>query len=191
MRGIVPTASAITVAAALTFVLPGAAQAADVPESPTQSSTATVNQLSADQIATINALETTGSVSAPAAASPAPSTAVASRSRSAPSYSASRRASYYQGSALMWTRDNVDFGFDWSRVTYSSGYQQSGWIFPNISRNDGIGRYVANTGNHQWRANNSFGAGIPTPWGDVKVYNLSYTTHMNVTYNGAWQASRS
>lgn len=29
-------------------------------------------------------------------------------------------------SALMWTRDNVDFGFNWSSVTWTSAFQQAG-----------------------------------------------------------------
>lgn len=99
-----------------------------------------------------------------------------------------KRATYYRGSALMWTRDNVDFSYKGSKVTSSSGYQQSGWIFPNISRNKGITRYVNTSGCHKWRALNTIGAGVPTPWGDVTVYNSDYVHKLVVNGNGTWSA---
>lgn len=99
-----------------------------------------------------------------------------------------RRASYYRGSALMWTRDNVDFGYDWSRVTWTSPFQQAGWIFPNIARNGGISMYYDTATNDRFRALNTIGAGIPTPWGDVKVYSTDYVHRLSVYYNGAWSA---
>lgn len=100
----------------------------------------------------------------------------------------SRRASYYRGSALMWTRDNVDFGYDWSRVTWTDAYQQAGWIFPNIARNNGISRYYNTAKNDRFRAKNTIGAGVPTPWGDVKVYSTDYVHRLSVNHNGAWSA---
>lgn len=102
--------------------------------------------------------------------------------------SASRRASYYRGSALMWTRDNVDFGYDWSTVTWTSAYQQAGWIWPNIARNRGITKYYNTARDDRFRALNTIGAGVPTPWGDVKVYSSDFTHRLKVTYNGAWSA---
>ena len=190
MRRLIPAAGSITFAA-LMFLSPAAAQAADTAVDPR--STASVQELTSEQVATINALQNAKPVSAPAAARSARGGAINSSVNGTNSVAAesSRRASYYQGSALMWSRDNVDFGFNWSRVTYSSGFQQNGWIWPNIARNDGISRYINQAAKHTWRASNSFGAGVPTPWGDVKVYNLTYITTMNVTYNGAWQANRS
>ncbi|HAH76069.1 MAG TPA: hypothetical protein DCL62_07945 [Kandleria vitulina] len=50
----------------------------------------------------------------------------------------SRRVVIYRGSALMWTKDIVDFGYKNGKVTYSSGFQMNGWIFPNIATNKGI-----------------------------------------------------
>lgn len=101
---------------------------------------------------------------------------------------ASRRATYYRGSSLMWTRDNVDFFYSNGRVTSSSGYQQSGWIFPNISRNRGITRYSNTTSRHSYRATNEIGAGSPTPWGDIKVYSSTFVHRLIVNGNGSWSA---
>ncbi len=98
------------------------------------------------------------------------------------------RATYYRGSFLMWTRDSVDFGYYNGRITYSSGYQQSGWIFPNISRNKGITQYYTTGYEHKYRAVNVIGAGVPTPWGDVKIYEQTFVHRLNVRGNGSWSS---
>lgn len=102
--------------------------------------------------------------------------------------SGSRRATYYRGSALMWTRDNVDFGYDWSRVTWTSPFQQAGYIFPNIARNRGITKYQDTTKNDRFRALNTIGAGVVTPWGDVQVYSADFVHRLSVNHDGAWSA---
>lgn len=102
--------------------------------------------------------------------------------------SSTRRATYYRGSRLMWTRDNVDFGYNSSRVTFSSPYQQRGFIFPNIARNRGMTKYVNTTKNHRFRAKNTIGAGVVTPWGDVKVYTSDYIHRLSVNRHGGWAA---
>ena len=88
----------------------------------------------------------------------------------------------------MWTRDNVDFSYSNGKVTSSSGYQEAGSIFPNIARNKGITKYSSTSTEHKWRAQNTYGAGVATPWGDVTVYNLDYTHRLNVKGNGSWSA---
>ena len=40
----------------------------------------------------------------------------------------SRRVVIYRGSALMWTKDIVDFGYKNGKVTYSSGFQMNGCV---------------------------------------------------------------
>lgn len=111
-----------------------------------------------------------------------------SRGRGAVLPMATRRASYYRGSVLMWTRDNVDFGYDWSRVTWTSPFQQAGWIWPNISRNRGITKYYDTVKNDRFRALNTIGAGVPTPWGDVLIYSSDFVHRLSVNHNGAWSA---
>ena len=88
----------------------------------------------------------------------------------------------------MWTRDNVDFGYNWSSVTWTSAFQQAGWIWPNIARNRGISKYYNTRRNDRFRAKNTIGAGVPTPWGDVKVYSSDFVHRLSVYYNGAWSA---
>ena len=105
-----------------------------------------------------------------------------------PVSAASRRATYYRGSWLMWTRDNVDFTYRNGKVTSSSGFQQCGWVFPNISRNNGIAKYQISNSLHRWRAVNTIGAGVVTPWGDVNVYSSTYVHRLNVYGSGAWNA---
>lgn len=105
-----------------------------------------------------------------------------------PANAKSATATYYRGSALMWTRDNVDFNYKNNRITSSSGYQENGWIFPNIARNKGISRTTKSSTKHTYRATNIIGAGIPTPWGDVKVYESTFTHVLTVYASGSWSA---
>ena len=98
------------------------------------------------------------------------------------------RAVYYRGSVLMWTRDSVDFIYSGGKVISSSGYQEEGWIFPNIARNKGITRYEESSGCHKWRAHNSAAAGVPTPWGDISVYSFDFVHRLVVNGDGTWDA---
>lgn len=98
------------------------------------------------------------------------------------------RVSYHRGSTLMWTKDHVDFGYKNGAVTYSWGYQQAGWIFPNIARNRGISRYVKRKNTHRYRAINVIGAGVPTPWGDVKIYESTFVHRLVVNGSGSSSA---
>jgi hypothetical protein len=102
--------------------------------------------------------------------------------------SGSKRATYYRGSFLMWTRDNVDFGYNGSSVTWTSAYQQAGSVFPNVARNLGISKYYNTTYNDRFRAGNRIGAGIVTPWGDVTVYTSDFVHRLSVYGNGYWNA---
>ncbi|MFI1576154.1 hypothetical protein ACH4VQ_35725 [Streptomyces anulatus] len=97
-----------------------------------------------------------------------------------------RTAQYKRGSALMWTRDTVYFGYNGNKVTSSKAWQESGHIFPNIAKNNGIKRYHNTAATHKWRAKNTIGAGVPTPWGDVKAYSKDYTHYFSGSKSGAW-----
>jgi hypothetical protein len=166
----------IALAVAAATVLPaGAATAAEVPVD----DLAAVQGLSAEQLAAIKSFADGGTVAVPGGSSKGATTLAAV---------STRRASYYRGSALMWTRDNVDFGYNFSSVTFTSAFQQAGWIWPNISRNGGISKYYNTTRNDRFRAHNTIGAGVPTPWGDVKVYSSDYIHRVSVNHNGAWSA---
>ncbi|WP_200263015.1 hypothetical protein [Streptomyces sp. HSG2] len=97
-----------------------------------------------------------------------------------------RKAQYKRGSSLMWTRDTVYFGYNGSKVTSSKGWQESGHVFPNIAKNNGIKRYHTTSSTHKWRAKDTIGAGVPTPWGDVKAYSTDYTHYFSGGKSGAW-----
>lgn len=101
---------------------------------------------------------------------------------------AHNRATFYRGNKFMWARDNVDFYYSNGKVTSSSGYQQAGWIFPNISRNLGIVQYYTAPTRHNHRGMHSTAAGVPTPWGDMVLYTNTYVTKIYVLGNGNWYA---
>ncbi|GFH35722.1 hypothetical protein [Streptomyces pacificus] len=97
-----------------------------------------------------------------------------------------RKAQFKRGGSLMWTRDTVYFGYNGSKVTSSKGWQESGHVFPNIAKNNGITRYHTTSSTHKWRAKDTIGAGVPTPWGDVKAYSKDYTHYFSGSKSGAW-----
>lgn len=169
------TAAAIGIALAL---LPGGAAVAA--ESDTLVDGSSADGLTTEQIDVLNDYLDDTRSSGPAVTS--------ARGDIATMASSWRRAQYYRGSFLMWTRDNVDFSYTGSRVSSSSGFQQRGFVFPNIARNLGISRYSTTTSNHRWRAMNRIGAGVVTPWGDVKVYSSDHTHRLSVNGNGSWSA---
>lgn len=106
-----------------------------------------------------------------------------------PAEAAYGRVSVKRGGKLMWTTDTVDFFYSNGKVTSSSGFQTAGWIFPNIARNAGIVKYYSTSGQHSYRATNVYGAGVPSPWGDVKVYNTTYVHRLHVYGNGRTSTS--
>lgn len=177
---------AVIVAAAAALAPAAAAHADEVPVDNLQA----VQGLSAEQKAAIASFAGGGAESAPAADLARPATTEGKASSDAVSLAASgsRRASFYRGSFLMWTRDNVDFGYNWSRVTWTSAYQQAGAVFPNIARNRGISKYYDTVRNDRFRAANTIGAGIVTPWGDVTVYTADFVHRLSVNADGAWSA---
>lgn len=96
---------------------------------------------------------------------------------------ASYRASFKRGSALMWSRDNIDFSTSSGKVTSSSFWQEKGFVFPNIVRVHGGTRYYTSSSLHKWRATKTMGAGVVTPWGDVNVYEKDVTDYYGVDKN--------
>lgn len=170
-------AFAAVAAPAATLATPISAQALDdVPEQKL-----TVEDLSPDQREAFEApkpVEVKGSE---------PSESVATRA-SAYRASRQRRASYHRGSWLMWTRDNVHFSYDWRRVRWANAYQNSGAVFPNRAKNLGSWRYMIYRKTKGYRFKNQIGAGVPTPWGGVKLYTKTYTHRIVVRHHGGWSA---
>ena len=98
-----------------------------------------------------------------------------------------RVASNYRGSFLMWARESVEFGFTGSKVTWSSGHQSSGAIFPNTVSENGTTRIHANDKERHWRGSYTVGAGVPTPWGNANVYHATSTIRTKVQADGGWR----
>ncbi|WP_426320427.1 hypothetical protein [Microbacterium sp. E-13] len=181
-------ASAIAVAAALVFSA-GGAYAAPKNDKPGY------DDLTAEQKQGIAAWEapqapaTVGATTGPAKGSAAPAAKTADSSVTLAATSWSSRTSLYRGSWVMWANEHVDFGSNTTQVTWSSGYQDCGWVFPNNVTKLGTSR-IANGGwYHKWRGGYRVGAGVPTPWGNVNVYSMtSYATTQVMRGNG-WTAS--
>ena len=95
----------------------------------------------------------------------------------------------YRGSWLMWGQESVEFGYssNGTTVTYSSGYQDSGWIIPNNVTEGGTSRYYKTSTLHQWRGKYTVGAGVPTPWGNANVYSATSWAQSNIKNIGSVQ----
>ncbi|WP_143711617.1 hypothetical protein [Paenarthrobacter aurescens] len=99
-----------------------------------------------------------------------------------------RRASLYSGNWMLFTEENVDFYFDWSRVTSSYGYQRVGAFGFNTVQALGINRSYTSDWEHSYRALTDAGVGSATPWGNVNIYHATVIQGAAVYGDGAWSA---
>lgn len=172
------TASALVGTAAL--VGAGAAQAAE----PVPSAVAA--HLSEAQLATLENLNTPVSVSG-AHVTPKGTASTAACG------TYSKSATLYRGSFLMWAEDRLRFSHSTcsGTVTSSSLSQRAGYVFPNISKAKGTTRYYATSTLHRFEGRYEIGAGVVTPWGDVRVYGADYSTDWQArgsgAYSGYWE----
>ncbi len=100
------------------------------------------------------------------------------------------RGSLYRGSVLAWSEDFIEWISNGSSITSSTGWQDSGFIFPNIVREGGISKHSSSSSSVTYRAEKTIGAGVVTPWGDVTVYNSDFTDFLKGTASGGfdtWQ----
>lgn len=104
----------------------------------------------------------------------------------APMSSTQARTWFERGSFLMGTTDTIDWTYGGGSIAQSSAFQTHQFVFPNIARNEGITRYSADSNLHRWRATNVIGAGVVTPWGDVTLYENTYTHYGDVYGDGGW-----
>ena len=141
-----------------------------------QAADGTGGGLNEDQRAAVAQLETPTTVSTPATTASGLADTAATRSK---------RLTLYRGSFLMWARDTMNWSYNGTKVASSSLSQEAGYVFPNVSKKKGVKRYEATSKTHKWRGNYTIGAGIVTPWGDVKVYGADYSTDWKVQHNGA------
>lgn len=105
------------------------------------------------------------------------------------SYVPSKTFYFKRGSALMWSKDYVNFSYTGSSVTRSNGWQETGFIFPNIIRKAGISRYNTTSYTHYWKGTKTIGAGVPTPRGDVKAYDWDITDYFRAYGSGNYSVN--
>ncbi|MEK4223105.1 hypothetical protein N1I86_14290 [Bacillus sp. FSL W8-0116] len=101
----------------------------------------------------------------------------------------SKRITYSRGSVLAWSKDYVEWFYNGSSISSSSGWQDSGWIFPNLVRVKGITKYYSSSPLHKYRAKKTISAGTVTPWGDVTLYSKDYTDYISVRGNGSYSVN--
>ncbi len=142
----------------------------------TSASAAPASDLTAEQQATIKALNTPAKVQRQAESSGASVTPAAT-------YGA--RLSLYRGSVLMWARDTMTWYYTGSSMVSSYLGQEAGYIFPNVSQAKGTARYYASSWTHAQVGRYTIGAGVLTPWGAATVYAQDYSTDWHVYGNGA------
>jgi hypothetical protein len=94
------------------------------------------------------------------------------------------RLTHKRGSFLLWTQNTLEWYWNASKVTSSTGWQSVGYVFPNTARKGGIKRTAVFTNQHRWRGTNIAGAGVVTPWGDVNVYQSSRTDYYTLKRGG-------
>lgn len=90
-----------------------------------------------------------------------------------------------RGSVLAWSKDYLEWTYNGSSVSNGDAWQESGYIFPNIVRTNGIVQTGATTSTkYEYRASKTIGAGVVTPWGDVTVYESDITDYLTGDKNG-------
>jgi hypothetical protein len=122
---------------------------------------------------------TSASASAVAAQAPADSQATTA---SAPTKGA--RLVHKHGGVLLWTANTLEWYWNSSKITSSSGSQSFGYIFPNTASKGGITRTLKTSSQHDWRGTMYVGAGVVTPWGDVDVYTQAVTDYYELVRGG-------
>jgi hypothetical protein len=99
------------------------------------------------------------------------------------------RISEYRGSVLLWTENYLEWYWTTKKITSSKGWQTDGYVFPNTAKLGGIKKTYSATTSQNWRAVETVGAGVVTPWGDVDVYESSYTDYFTVHRGGEYSYS--
>ncbi|MFG2332274.1 hypothetical protein ACGFMM_21930 [Streptomyces sp. NPDC048604] len=185
---VVSVAAALAAGVTLSVMSPSIALAEEVPPTPP---TVTFEELTPEQQAALTA-EPAGDADTDLVVEPTGPSSVVGADGTVAYYAATncKSPSYYRGSALMWTRDYVRFCYTGGAVTSSSGWQTKGYIFPNVAKNSGISRYYNTASTHKWRAKNTIGAGIVTPWGSATVYEIDFLHYFSGGKTGGWSWTR-
>lgn len=123
---------------------------------------------------------------APATAPVAVKSLAATRAVAAAAATAGERINHKRGSVFLWTENSLEWYWNSSKITSSTGWQSNGYIFPNTASNGGITRTYKGSTQHNWRGTMIAGAGIVTPWGAVNVYRTSLTDYYYLKRGGAY-----
>lgn len=94
-----------------------------------------------------------------------------------------KRQTFTRGGALAWSSDTFEWYWSGSKMTSSSAFQSSGYVFPNTVTLMGVKRTLATSSEHLWRATAAIGAGVVTPWGTVDVYSQTITDYFTLVPN--------
>lgn len=94
----------------------------------------------------------------------------------------------HRGSFLLWSDDIVYFDTRSGKMSYSSGDQDWGWIFPNYIEGKGIKKTSSSSSQHTYAGKKYVTAGIPTPWGAIGPYGTTVTDYIRVygNSNATW-----
>lgn len=92
--------------------------------------------------------------------------------------------SLYRGSALLWSRTTVEWGYTGSSITWVDARQECGFIFPNIIRAKGTSTVTYSSSHKKIASKYTIGAGSVTPWGDVTLYEMDMTDYAHIYGSG-------
>ena len=100
----------------------------------------------------------------------------------------SRRASLRAGNFPLWHEINVDFYYNYSRVTSSYGWQSGLQAGLNTIKMTGVRKTYDDGWTHNHHASAQLGVGVPTPWGGVNIFEATSNLFTRVHGDGAWGA---
>ncbi|WP_088011281.1 hypothetical protein [Gottfriedia acidiceleris] len=95
-----------------------------------------------------------------------------------------RTVMYKRGGTFAWSKDYINFTFNGSKVTSSSGWQEVGWVFPNLVKAKGMKVYYKSASVHEWKGKKTISIGSVSPWGDVSLFSKDVTDYYAVYKDG-------
>ena len=99
----------------------------------------------------------------------------------------SERITEYRGTVLLWTENSLEWYWTAKKITKSKGWQTDGYVFPNTAALGGIKKTYSTASLQNWRAIESIGAGVVSPWGNINIYKADYTDYFTIHLGGAYK----
>jgi hypothetical protein len=97
---------------------------------------------------------------------------------------AGMRLTHKHGGPMLWSENILEWYWNRSKITSSTGSQDYGFLFPNTASKGGIVRTLVTTSQHNWRGTMIVGVGIVTPWGAVNISRASKTDYYQLIRGG-------